>query len=87
MPKALLEAAAASCAIVTTDTIDGEAIVPNKTGLLVKVGDSDNLKMALERLILNEGMRKKFSKNGRMLAEQKYSVEYVVEQTLDIYSN
>ena len=88
MPKALLEAAAASCAIVTTDTIGcREAIVPNKTGLLVKVGDSDNLKMALERLILNEGMRKKFSKNGRMLAEQKYSVEYVVEQTLDIYSN
>lgn len=88
MPKALLEAAAASCAIVTTDTIGcREAIVPNKTGLLVKVGDSDNLKMALERLILNEEMRKEFSKNGRILAEQKYSVEYVVKQTLDIYSN
>ncbi len=88
MPKALLEAAAASCAIITTDTIGcREAIIPNKTGLLVKVGDSEDLKMALEELILNDEIRKKFSKNGRKLAEQKYSVEFVVKKTLDIYAS
>ena len=44
LPKSLIEAAAASRAVVTTD-VPGcrEAIIPNKTGLLVPVKDSQKL--------------------------------------------
>ena len=40
MLKALLEAAASSCAVVTTDAIGcREAIIDGETGFLVPVGD------------------------------------------------
>ena len=43
LPKSLIEAAAASRAVVTTD-VPGcrDAIIPNKTGILVPVKDVDN---------------------------------------------
>lgn len=54
MPKALLEAAAAGCAVVTTD-VSGcrEAVEPGVTGDLVSVRDSDDFAKAL--LILDQG--------------------------------
>ena len=48
-PKSLMEAAAAGRAVVTTD-VPGcrDAIIPNKTGLLVPVKDSKALANAIE---------------------------------------
>ena len=57
-PKTLIEAAAASRAVVTTD-VPGcrDAIIPNKTGLLVPVKNSLKLADALQQLIENPKKR------------------------------
>ena len=58
MPKALLEAAAAGCAVVTTDVTGcREAVEPGITGDLVPARDSDALAKALLALFNDEPRR------------------------------
>ena len=88
MPKALLEAAAAGCAVVTTDTVGcREAIIPGQTGDLVPVRDSDALYTALLGLITNEERRVRYAKAGRVLAIEKYAIDAVVEATFVVYQS
>lgn len=86
MPKALLEAAAAGCAVVTTDVTGcREAIEPGVTGDLVPVRDSSALAKALLKLINNEDRRHSYGRRGMERASLMFSIEAVVDQTLDIY--
>ncbi len=86
LPKSLIEAAAASRAVVTTD-VPGcrEVIIPNKTGLLVPVKDSQKLADALEWLIENRQERIAMGKAGRKFAEKEFPIEKIVKSHLDIY--
>ena len=86
-PKTLIDAAAAGRAVVTTD-VPGcrDAIIPNKTGLLVPAKDSIRLASAIESLLIDSAKRQAFGKAGRALAEEKYSIEDVVAQHLAIYA-
>jgi glycosyltransferase involved in cell wall biosynthesis len=86
MPKCLLEGAAAGCAIVTADTVGcREAILPDVSGLLVPVRDSDALKNALYLLMNNRGLRESFGRSGRQLAIDKFGLDAVIKSTLSIY--
>ena len=86
MPKVLLEAAAAGCAIVTTDAVGcREAIVPGQTGELVPVRNSQSLADTLLALIRDRGRRERYGKAGRELAIAKYSIDAVVVKTNQIY--
>ncbi len=86
MPKALLEAAAAGCAVVTTDTTGcREAIEPDVTGDLVPVRDADALATSLLVLIKDEARRLSYSEKGRQRAVDRFSVDSVVQQTVGIY--
>jgi glycosyltransferase involved in cell wall biosynthesis len=86
LPKALLEAAAASRAVITTD-VPGcrDAIIPNITGLLVPVRDSEALANAIEDLIKNPEKRKNMGKAGRELAKKEFAIENIVDAHLKIY--
>lgn len=86
MPRALLEAQACGCPVVTTN-VPGcrEAIIDSKTGLLVKKGSSRALVEALEKLILDANLRNKMGVAARQFAEASFSIGEVVEQTLDLY--
>lgn len=86
MPKSLLEAAAAGRAIVTTD-VPGcrDAIINNKTGLLVPKKDSSKLAEAIKFLINHPKKRILMGKAGRRLAEKEYKIEKVIQNHLDIY--
>ena len=88
LPKSLIEAAAASRAVVTTD-VPGcrDAIIPNKTGILVPVKDVDKLAEAIIWLIKNPSKRVKMGKDGRKLAEEKFQIKKVIENHLSIYSD
>ena len=88
LPKSLIEAAAASRAVVTTD-VPGcrDAIIPNKTGLLVPVNDSQKLADALQWLIENPSKRIEMGKEGRRFAEREFAIEKVVRCHLDIYKD
>lgn len=86
MPKALLEAAAAGRAIVTTDVAGCREVVrEGDNGLLVRVRDSRTLAYAIRRLIEDVDLRIRMGARGRARAEREFSVERVVEATLRVY--
>ena len=88
LPKTLIEAAAASRAVVTTD-VPGcrDAIIPNKTGLLVPAKDPQKLANALQWLIEHPQERIDMGKEGRKFAEKKFPIEKIVQKHLDIYQD
>ncbi len=86
LPKALLEAAAACCAVVTTDVTGcREAIDPGVTGDLVAARDSDELARALLSLIQDDCRRHRYGINGRERAVRLFSIEAVASKCVDIY--
>jgi len=86
LPKSLVEAAAASRAVVTTN-VPGckDAILPNKSGLLVPARDSKKLADALQLLIENNKLRISMGKIGRQLAEKEFVIEKIVKKHTDLY--
>lgn len=87
MPKVLLEAAAAGCAVVTTDAIGcRDAIVPGRTGDLVPVADAGALAQTLSCLIMDPVRRQAYGVAGRELARSRFDLEAVVLATLAIYN-
>lgn len=86
LPKVLVEAAACGRAVVTTD-VPGcrDAIIPDITGFLVPVGDSDALAAAIERLVLDHVLRRSMGRAGRHFAEHNFSINDIVTQHLDLY--
>ena len=86
LPKSLIEAAAAGRAVVTTN-VPGcrDAIIPNKTGLLVPVKNSQKLADALQWMIDNPKERLAMGKAARKFAEKEFSIKKVVQNHLDIY--
>ena len=86
MPKALLEAAAAGRAIVTTDTPGCRACVePGRTGLLVPPRDALGLADALQILISDSGRCRVMGAAGRALAERCFGLAFVVDRHLALY--
>jgi glycosyltransferase involved in cell wall biosynthesis len=86
MPKALLEAAAAGCAVVTTDAIGcREAIVPGKTGDLVPVADAAMLSLTLGRLLDDRDRVRAYGMAGRELAIARFGIDAVTTTVLGLY--
>ncbi len=86
MPKGLLEAAAAGCAVVTTDAVGcREAIVPGHTGDLVPVRDPVALADTLGRLMADAERILRYGEAGRSLARERFDVQAVIAKTLGIY--
>lgn len=86
MPKALLEAAAAYCAVVTTDVTGcREAIINGVTGDFVPVRNATKLEMFLEKLIKDESRRERYGRNARAHAERCFSINIVIKETIETY--
>ena len=85
-PKILAEAAASSRPIITTN-VPGcrDAIIPNKSGLLVPVKNSIKLANVIKRLINNRSERIAMGKAGRKLAEKEFRIEKIIKAHLKIY--
>lgn len=88
LPKSLIEAAAASRAIVTTN-VPGcrDAIIPNQTGLLVPIKNSKKLADAIQYLIDNPKKRIEMGKYGRKLAEKEFLIKKIVQIHLRVYKD
>ena len=86
IPKALIEAGAASRAIVTTNHPGcRDAIIPNKTGILVPIKSPKKLADAIQWLIEKPKERKKMGKAGRKLAEKIFPINKISQQHIKIY--
>ena len=86
LPKSLMEAAAASRAVVTTD-VPGcrDAIIPNKTGLLIPVKNPEKLADAIQWLIEHPQERIEMGRAGRQLAERDFRIEKIIKNHFNIY--
>lgn len=86
LPKVLVEAAACGRAVITTD-VPGcrDAILPGKTGLLVPVKNATALASAIQKLVIDSNYRQELGKQGRLLAEAEFAIEYVVSAHMNIY--
>ncbi len=86
LPKSLVEAAACGRAVVTTDHPGcRDAITKNVTGLLVPPKNIEALADAIQRLVEDRGLRKQMGVAGRQLAKDKFTIEKIVEQHMNIY--
>ena len=86
LPRVLVEAAARGRAVITTD-VPGcrAAIIPGKTGLLVKVQDAASLAEAIRILIMDPVRRKEMGLEGRKLAESEFNIKKIVAEHLQVY--
>jgi len=87
LPKVLIEACASARAVICTDWPGCSDIVTHKSnGMLVPPRDVDALRDALLALIEQPESRRRMAMQGRVVAEQGFSVRAVVADTLAIYS-
>lgn len=87
LPKILIEAAACSRAVVTTNLLGcRDAIEPNVTGLLVPPRDAQTLANTIEQLVNNPAQCAAFGKAGRKLAEKKFDINQTIRDHLQVYS-
>ena len=85
-PRVLMEAASCGIPVITTD-VPGcrNAIIKNKTGLLVPPKNSNALAKAIQTLFEDETLRKKMGKAGRLLAIKKFDLKIIVPQIVKLY--
>ena len=88
VPKVLIEAASCGRAIVTTDAPGCREIVRHGVnGLLVPIRDAAALADAIRTLLDDPALRARMGKAGREIVKKEFTVEAVVEATLDVYEN
>lgn len=87
LPKVLIEACASARAVICTDWPGCSDIVTHESnGLLVAPRDVDSLRDAMLTLIEQPAARRQMARQGRVVAEEGFSVSAVVSETLAIYS-
>jgi glycosyltransferase involved in cell wall biosynthesis len=86
VPKVLIEAAACGRAIVTTDVAGCREVVRDgENGLLVPARDPVALADAIEKLLKDPALRARMGARGRQIAEQEFSEDLVIRETLVVY--
>ncbi len=84
----LLEATASGIAVVATDHGGNpELIINNKTGILVKPGDVEELAEAVLRLICNKRLREKIGIAGQDRVKLMFSVDKMLGKTDGLYQS
>ena len=85
-PLAVVEAMAASVAVVATDVGGvGELVRPGTTGAVTPKGDADALAQALEHVLADRERAVAMGTEGRRAAEQELSVERMVGRLVALY--
>lgn len=86
IPKTLIEASASGRPIVTTDTQGcREVVQDNRNGLLIPTHSIQKLAEALQQLIENNEMRQKMGIEGRLIAEENFGLQDVINSVMKIY--
>jgi glycosyltransferase involved in cell wall biosynthesis len=87
LPKSLIEAAAASLPIITTDTVGcRDCVDDGLNGFLVPPGDSNILAEKMFELLENPGLRQKMGRASRIKAENEFSLDLIIEKTFELYN-
>ena len=87
VPKFLLEAMASERPIVTTDTPGCRELVPGAaSGVLVAPRRPEELADALSSLLTDADARRRKGRAGRVLVDERFALDKVIEQTLEVYA-
>ena len=82
----ILEAMASGLAVVSTDCGGpATAVGQGETGLLTPVGDAKELAGAMELLTQDANLRERFGREGRRVAEERFSLASAGQVFLDTY--
>lgn len=84
--QTILEAAASSLPIISTPVgVAKDLIVDGKSGFLTPFDDPVGLSKKVLRLLCNEGLRRKFSRNIKAVVREEYSWDRIIDKYLGIY--
>ena len=87
LPMSLLEAAACGRPLIATDVPGCREIARNGVNaLLVAVDDPETLALAIERLMNDREMRKRFGAASRQISVSEYSSERIGKEVTGLYS-
>ena len=88
IPRSLIEACASGRAIITTNAIGcKDCVDQGVNGLLVPVGNSEELEKAIITLYNNHELIRKMGNAGRKKAILEFDLNSVINQHFDIYHN
>jgi glycosyltransferase involved in cell wall biosynthesis len=85
-PYVVLEAMAAGCAVVSTDVGGVSGVLgEGEAGVIVAGGDVDALASGLASVVTQPQLREKLGKAARARVNAEYSLDRMVNQTIDTY--
>ncbi len=87
VPRVMIEACAAGRAVITTDhTGCRETVDQGISGLLIPIRNASATCEAMTQLLKDNDQRRAMGRASRELAERKFDVNKIVEQTLNVYN-
>lgn len=86
LPYVILEAGLASLPVIASD-VGGihEVIIPEKTGLLTEAKNIPDLILKIQNLISDPETQKVYGENLKQKVEREFSLEKMVEKTMEVY--
>ncbi len=86
LPKILIEAAACGRPVITTDHPGcRDAIIPNRSGILIPTKDTESLVVAINKLLNSKELCIKMGREAREYAEKKFNIKHVIEKHIEAY--
>ena len=88
LPISLLEAMTVGVPVIGTNTEGiSDVIIHNKNGFLVEIGDVEGLKNALYTLLTDVSLRKKLSRESKLLVTSTYSLDHCINQYQGLFES
>jgi len=86
LPKSLIETCAIGRPIITTN-VPGcrECVIDGYNGRLIDVKNTEALASAILEFVDNKHPMEQYSKNSRSIAEKEFSIENVINKTIEVY--
>lgn len=86
LPISVLEAMASGKPVVTTNVGGNkEAVLHGVTGFIVPPENSDELALALKKILLDDNLRQRMGDAARQRVEEHFSAQQMVKRTEEIY--
>ena len=86
IPKSLIEATAVGRPIITTDWVGcRETVQDGVNGFLIPIKSPATLAQKIEVLVTNKDLRRSMGEASRRIAEERFSIEMVINKHLQIY--
>ncbi len=87
MPMSVLEGMAYKNVTLSTYVGGIPKVIENlENGIIINPGDKESMYKYLKDLLLDENLRKKLSDNARKTMEEKFNIENVIENLLNLYN-